>query len=615
MSDSRYSYDENSEVWPYFGVTLLGIIVIPATVISVRRILKAGQLDDEDASRTVGKSSESLVKFRTSNRKSQIWTAGNMWLLVGWSLIAVLLYIIYSTYGTGESQNLFDPYAILDISYSASEKEIKSAYRKLSLQFHPDKIKDLGELTAEFVEARYVDITKAYKALTDETLRENFLKYGHPDGPRQTFHGVALPKFLVESSGSPFVIAVYTAVIGVVLPIVVGRWWNGSKAYTKTGIHQKTAEVFFELCAKEQPHFISYEMIFNALSEAQEYAILLPDSTPKEIRKLIDAHLSREELSTSEEIKKFTVIARAPKLLSAFLDIASAFKSIALCRKVISVEKAIIQAVPIKDEAFGEVLQIPGAKIGKKIEISSDSAEYTKQIPKLHVLSARFKVPGDPEVTPQSQCHLIVKYTILPQGVALPKIDPERLVDETDSDDAPISVLKDPISTNDRGSLLPVANTPLFPGFEHLLWYGFLVSERDGKIIDGPVELKKSTCWGNMALGSKDLQDGSKVEIGTFKIQMTVASPPVAGPFHIGLDLICNSYYGTDVSTTVKMTVVDPASLPQIETPEDDEIEDEKIYDEESDSEEEEDLTDIDTDTSDEEEEEEEEDEEPTKEK
>lgn len=49
----------------------------------------------------------------------------------------------------------------------------------LPLQYHPDKNPDPK---AHHYFATYV--AKAYKALTDEVSRENYKKYGHPDGPQ-----------------------------------------------------------------------------------------------------------------------------------------------------------------------------------------------------------------------------------------------------------------------------------------------------------------------------------------------------------------------------------------------------------------------------------------------
>ncbi|MBH1942916.1 J domain-containing protein [Erythrobacter sp. YJ-T3-07] len=62
-----------------------------------------------------------------------------------------------------------DAYDILGIGRSASEKEIKSAYRTLAKQLHPDRNKD-NPKAAE----RFSDITKAYDLLSDKEQRARY---------------------------------------------------------------------------------------------------------------------------------------------------------------------------------------------------------------------------------------------------------------------------------------------------------------------------------------------------------------------------------------------------------------------------------------------------------
>lgn len=59
-----------------------------------------------------------------------------------------------------------DYYYILGINEKASEQEIKTAYRKLSLKFHPDK--NNGE---KFFEERFKEIQEAYETLSDSSKR------------------------------------------------------------------------------------------------------------------------------------------------------------------------------------------------------------------------------------------------------------------------------------------------------------------------------------------------------------------------------------------------------------------------------------------------------------
>lgn len=59
--------------------------------------------------------------------------------------------------------------------------------------------------------------------LTDEDVRKNYEQYGHPDGKQTYSVGVALPKKLVESGSSGWVLAFYACVFGFGLPFYTVR--------------------------------------------------------------------------------------------------------------------------------------------------------------------------------------------------------------------------------------------------------------------------------------------------------------------------------------------------------------------------------------------------------
>ena len=67
-----------------------------------------------------------------------------------------------------------DYYEILDVSKTASAEEIKKAYRKKAIQYHPDKNPGDKESEEKFKEA-----AEAYEVLSDENKRARYDQFGH----------------------------------------------------------------------------------------------------------------------------------------------------------------------------------------------------------------------------------------------------------------------------------------------------------------------------------------------------------------------------------------------------------------------------------------------------
>ena len=67
-----------------------------------------------------------------------------------------------------------DYYEILEIEREASEADIKSAYRKLALKFHPDR--NPGDKAAE---ERFKEAAEAYAVLGDGDKKARYDRYGH----------------------------------------------------------------------------------------------------------------------------------------------------------------------------------------------------------------------------------------------------------------------------------------------------------------------------------------------------------------------------------------------------------------------------------------------------
>ena len=71
-----------------------------------------------------------------------------------------------------------DYYEVLGVGREAGEQELKTAYRKLAHQFHPDK--NQGDQASE---ERFKEASEAYEVLSDPEKRARYDRFGHVNGP------------------------------------------------------------------------------------------------------------------------------------------------------------------------------------------------------------------------------------------------------------------------------------------------------------------------------------------------------------------------------------------------------------------------------------------------
>ncbi|KAL1406187.1 secretory subunit [Vanrija albida] len=463
------SYDDSGSLASYFGVTTLALLLLPATWYTLRPAPR-------DKLHSLCGCSECVAN---NKRKRKLRSAANsgrlakrlLFVLAGWAVFAYLAYGLYLA-GPGVGNTVYNPFEILGITDSATEKEIKKHYKKLSLQFHPDKIK-LGENeTMADAEAKFVDLTKAYKSLTDEGIRENLVKYGNPDGPQQREDKIAIPKWVVEGQSSAWVLLAYGVVLGLGIPFVVGRWWFRQRALTRDGILNGTAEAFFHQVHEDS----DVVNLITVLSTAHEFRPalegkrggskkqrkerqarieelektieekreeLLVEESPtirndsratvttavaRRARALLWAHLLRIELEPELQEEQLAIIRLLPPLLNGLTNIALAHNWLKASLACYQLQAGLVQAVPVGTSPLAE---LPGISLkdAQELAITKDAEgrrwleryikadvpghdeanKIAKKTLKLDVVSAEFKVTGEKSVTPGAIVNLVTK--------------------------------------------------------------------------------------------------------------------------------------------------------------------------------------------------------------
>ncbi|KAF5278898.1 hypothetical protein FQA39_LY18324 [Lamprigera yunnana] len=355
MGGQKFQYDESGGTFFYFLLSFLALILIPATYYYWPRKTKPDPEEESKECRCSG-----CIKKKVLLKSADPWRGPKHFLIklviiVGWVLLALLAYKVSQF--DYEMAN-FDPFEILGISPSASQAEIKKAYRKLSVILHPDK--ETGN------EKEFMKLSKAYQALTDEEARKNWEKYGNPDGPGAMSFGIALPSWIVEKENSIWVLGLYALVFMVALPVVVGTWWYRSIRFSGDQVLLDTSQMYYYFFHKTQN--MPLKRVIMILSASLEFdrkhnsEIIERQSDNEEVpqlikklpnlneknkerplcfgysikaRAILHAHLSRIPLNpiTLEQDRRY-IIAKCPYLIQEQVNCLNQLVFLAYARRI-----------------------------------------------------------------------------------------------------------------------------------------------------------------------------------------------------------------------------------------------------------------------------------------
>jgi len=276
----------------WFLQVMLGIFLIPQTISSLIAQVRYMRRRVTPAHMRIKRLPEYLPIKKLKEDIRPMWSLRFIFLSILWVIFIMLLIQLPKFHN--EKMTDFDPYKILHVEEGAELSTIKRAYRKMSLKWHPDKHQD-PEAKRE-AEIMIVLVIKAYQALTDEAMRENYQKYGNPDGWQGISVTIGLPSFLTDKKYEAFILVGYLVTL-IFLVILAGAWWSHTSQFHKSGIYQESVMLYFRCIKKKDSgrHLIN---VLAASSEYQDVELMIH----KEPRKMEEAEELYKNIFSDEAI-------------------------------------------------------------------------------------------------------------------------------------------------------------------------------------------------------------------------------------------------------------------------------------------------------------------------
>lgn len=480
----KYTFDEGGVAFYYFLATVIALYVIPKTIKLLWSSFAPEKVMPSGPARLVCICEKCTEKESGKTNTKGAPTKFNLWLAIGWAAFATCIALALKN--TKEETKLFDPFEILNISSSSSDSQIRKAFKRLSLKFHPDKAKEESERAVH--EKKFLEITRAYRALTDETARKNWEEYGNPDGPKSYSLGIALPSWLVDSKYNLIVVLVYMLMFGVGLPMVVKSIWEKSKEYTRDNILHSSMQYFY----KEMKDAMSIRRILDVVCGADEFkenvlsadrlsALIVlinenssePYDTSKKVASsqssasahaLLFAHMVRAPMSQEDRSEADKVVLKTIRLLNGIYQISIAKKWPICAMNCMSLSALLVQGLW---ENSSPLLQLPYLKADilkhcntKKRQVKTikdvidmDEEERSalfrdlsesqvknlvsvaKQMPLILCKSAEFKMLGQEQVNPGGLVTCLINLELVTFGKLKERLDSaNKQEDTTDSE-------------------------------------------------------------------------------------------------------------------------------------------------------------------------------------
>lgn len=546
----------------YFALSIISFYVVPSWYRILQRVKTALFTSDQDIgaiARTSAEKSKAESLKKTSKGLKTLTSTGFLVNLgITCLLTVIVIYLAISVSQNGEI-NSFDPFNVLGIDRGAELKTIKKAYKKLSLVFHPDKCyKNHPE---EFCDDKFLAVKRAYEALTDPIAKENFEKYGNPDGKQSLQVSIGLPTMLLDKTNRNIILLIYLIIMVIIVPAAVWKYYSDSSKYGEKNVMYDTYSWFY--------HSLSEHAILKGLPEVfagsaefrernlpksvqdRDQITTLMAEVKSQMQKpkynhpillkgnvLIHSHLLRVSHKLSEDFKEDLnyMLRYSNSLIEAMIGVCKHQDWLQSAIECIQLGQHISQAMWIKDSTLLQLPHFTDAEVKE--------CEKTKKIKNLKeylALSDEDK-KGMKSMTDEQKSDVLKCCSLIPDLEVTTKVyvddDEDSKIYAGDLVSVQVNLTRNNLAEGEKSGLV---HAPRFPFPKQEAWWVILGTRDNGHII-----------------GIDKVIDPSRVCRHKFKFLA-----PKEGTYEFDLYVLSNAYIGLDQKHKVELTTLDPAALPE----------------------------------------------------
>lgn len=415
-------------------------------------------------------------------------------------------------------------------------------------------------------------VAKAYEALTDPVAKENYEKYGNPDGKQSLAVSIGLPEFLLNVDNRNFVLLSYLIFMVGVIPMAVWSYYSNSSKFGEKDVMYDSYAWFHHnlnehILIKSLPEVLAGSAEFRERNMTKSDGADLRQALLKvkpEMQKpnfkhavvikgnvLLHAYLTRQTDVLSEALKEDLnyMLRYSSSLIDAMISVCKHQESLDAALSCIKFGQYVTQAMWIRDS---ELLQLPHFT---KAEVAhaSKGKNGAKTIKEYIALDNSSK-KGLADFSEAQKEDVFKTTEMLPDVTIESKVfvddDEDDNVYEGDLCTVLVTITRNNLEGGEKAGLV---HAPRFPFPKREAWWVAL-GTTNGKIIS----IDKVT---------------SPEKVVKHKIKFLA---PKQGTYEFKLHVLSNAYVGFDYEDTVELKTLDASVLPEYKVhPDDAELDDE----------------------------------------